>query len=81
MNDNSNNYSGVMNCEPCGKEISTEEATPVSTGTPIAKALGLQEWSGDGMPVVCNDCYQEGLNYIESGEFKENGYKAMPKHR
>lgn len=81
MSDNSNGNDGALNCKPCGDEVSTEEATPVSTGTPIAKALGLDEPSEGGMPVVCDECYQEGLNYIESGEFKENDYKAMPKHR
>jgi hypothetical protein len=69
------------NCEACGDDVSDEDTARVGPGTPLAKALGIDDPSTDGPFVVCNECNDGALKYIDSGAFQQSGYKPMPSKR
>lgn len=68
-------------CEACGGDLSDENPAQVGVSTPLAKALGIDEPEMSGPLPVCDDCYNSGLEYIDSGDFRESGYNPMPEYR
>lgn len=68
-------------CRACDGDVDEDDCSYIGVGTPIAKALGIDDLSAEGPFIVGEECYEEALDYVTSGEFQKNGYEPMPKHR
>lgn len=62
----------TYDCENCSQEQSPEEYVAVGPSTPAARQLELGEPTQDDHHVVCEDCFEDATDSIQSRDHDES---------